>query len=66
MFAIIVTSCFQIKAQASFKNPIFPGFYPDPSICRVGDHYYPVNSSFEQFRNTPVFRCKGSVNRERI
>ena len=21
-------------------NPVIPGFYPDPSICRVGDDYY--------------------------
>ena len=24
------------------KNPIIPGFYPDPSICRVGEDYYLV------------------------
>lgn len=29
-----------------FKNPILSGFYPDPSVCRVGDDYYLVNSSF--------------------
>ena len=23
-------------------NPIIPGFYPDPSICRVGDDFYLV------------------------
>ena len=22
------------------KNPILSGFYPDPSICRVGEDYY--------------------------
>jgi len=30
-----------------FRNPIVPGFHPDPSICRVGDDYYMVHSSFE-------------------
>ena len=28
------------------KNPILTGFYPDPSICRAGDDFYIVNSSF--------------------
>ena len=27
-------------------NPVLPGCYPDPSICRVGNDYYMVNSSF--------------------
>jgi len=22
--------------KTTYKNPILPGFYPDPSICRVG------------------------------
>ena len=26
-------------------NPIIPGFYPDPSICRVGDDFYLVWAS---------------------
>ena len=29
------------------KNPIIPGFHPDPSICRVDKDYYLVTSSFE-------------------
>ena len=27
-------------------NPIMPGFYPDPSICAVGEDYYLCNSTF--------------------
>ena len=38
----------------TYENPIIPGFYPDPSICRVGEDYYLVNSSFEFF---PACRC---------
>ena len=29
------------------KNPILPGFNPDPSILRVGDDYYIATSTFE-------------------
>ncbi|RLK52656.1 glycoside hydrolase family 43 protein [Microbacterium telephonicum] len=35
-------------------RPIIPGFYPDPSICRVGDVYYVVNSSFEYLPGLPI------------
>lgn len=24
------------------KNPIIPGYYPDPTICRVKDDFYLV------------------------
>jgi len=36
-------------------NPVLPGFYPDPSICRVGPDYYLVCSSFEYFPGVPIF-----------
>jgi len=29
------------------RNPILPGFNPDPSILRVGDDYYIATSTFE-------------------
>jgi beta-xylosidase len=32
----------------TYANPIIPGFHPDPSICRVGEDYYLVTSSFAQ------------------
>ncbi|MEY9930601.1 xylan 1,4-beta-xylosidase [Catenulispora sp. GP43] len=36
-------------------NPVLPGFHPDPSICRVGEDYYLVCSSFEYFPGVPIF-----------
>ncbi len=41
-----------------FTNPILPGFYPDPSICRVGGDYFLVNSSFEYFPGVPIFHSR--------
>jgi len=29
-----------------YTNPILAGFYPDPSICRVGEDFYLINSTF--------------------
>ena len=40
------------------KNPIIPGFYPDPSICRVGDDFYLAVSSFELCPGIPLFHSK--------
>lgn len=53
-------------SQVHFQNPILPGFYPDPSICRVNDDYYMVNSSFGYFPGVPIFHSKNLVNWEQI
>lgn len=49
-----------------FHNPILPGFYPDPSICRVAGDYYLVTSSFAYFPGVPIFYSKDLVNWEQI
>lgn len=39
-----------------FRNPILPGFNPDPSICYVpGKGYFVATSSFEYFPGLPVY-----------
>ncbi len=48
--------------QKKFINPILPGGYPDPSICRVDDDFYIVNSSFEYFPGLPIHHSKDLVN----
>lgn len=48
------------------KNPIIPGFYPDPSICRVGDDFYICCSSFEAYPGLPIFHSKDLANWEQI
>ena len=49
-----------------YSNPIIPGFYPDPSICRSGEDYYLVTSSFEFFPGVPLFHSKDLINWEQI
>ncbi|MBO6040084.1 MAG: glycoside hydrolase family 43 protein, partial [Oscillospiraceae bacterium] len=44
--------------EKKLRNPIIPGFYPDPSICRVGDDFYLVCSSFELCPGIPLFHSK--------
>ena len=45
-----------------YKNPIIPGFNPDPSICRVGDDFYLVTSTFEFFPGVPIYHSKNLIN----
>ena len=49
-----------------YRNPVIPGFHPDPSICRVGEDYYLVTSSFEYFPGVPVYRSRDLVHWEQI
>ena len=55
----------ELNAQG-FKNPVLPGFHADPSVCRVGDDFYLVNSTFQYFPGVPVFHSKDLVNWEQI
>ena len=48
------------------RNPIIPGFYPDPSICRVGEDFYLACSSFELYPGIPIFHSKDLCNWEQI
>ncbi len=43
-------------------NPILRGFFPDPSVCRVGNSFYLVNSSFSYFPGLPVSRSTDLVH----
>lgn len=48
--------------SGEYLNPIVAGFYPDPSICRVGDDYYLVNSAFNYFPSLPIWHSKDLVH----
>lgn len=47
---------------SQYLNPILAGFYPDPSICRKGDTYYLVCSSFTFFPGVPLFESEDLVS----
>jgi xylan 1,4-beta-xylosidase len=61
LVVLLVCGCSQAQPR-TFRNPIISGFNPDPSICRVGDDYYVVNSSFEYFPGVPVYHSKDLVH----
>lgn len=45
-----------------YRNPVLPGFHPDPSICQGEDRYYLVTSSFEYFPGIPLFESRDLVS----
>lgn len=63
---LFVMQGFAASQSKTFRNPILRGSYPDPSICRVGNNYYMVNSTFEYFPGVPIFHSKDLVHWKQI
>jgi len=68
MAVLLFISCNSGMKQEpeTYRNPIIPGFAPDPSICRVGDDFYLINSTFEYFPGIPIYHSRDLVNWELI
>ncbi len=45
-----------------YKNPILPGFCPDPSICYANGTYYIVTSTFEFFPGVTIWESEDLAN----
>ena len=43
-------------AAQGYTNPVLPGFHADPSVCRAGDDFYLVNSTFQYFHTSKAHR----------
>ncbi|MEI7423808.1 MAG: glycoside hydrolase family 43 protein [Prolixibacteraceae bacterium] len=56
----------QCPAPKAYTNPVVTGFFPDPSVVRVGDDYYIVNSTFEYFPAIVISHSKDLVNWKQI
>lgn len=50
----------------TYSNPIIKGFHPDPSVCKVGNEYFLVVSTFEYFPGISIFRSTDLINWEQI
>jgi xylan 1,4-beta-xylosidase len=65
--SLFLTSDPSVFAQSTtIVNPILAGFYPDPSVLKVGDDYYLINSTFAYFPGLPVFQSKDLKNWKQI
>lgn len=53
-------------ASVTYTNPVLPGFYPDPSVVRVGDDYYLTTSTFEYFPGLPIFHSRDLMHWSQI
>lgn len=49
-----------------YRNPVLAGFYPDPSIVRVGGDFYLVNSTFAWFPGIPIFHSRDLIHWRQI
>lgn len=50
------------SAEELYHNPVCRGMHPDPSIVRVGEDYYMVNSSFMYFPCIPVSHSRDLIH----
>ncbi len=55
-----------MAATRFYQNPVLTGFFPDPSIIRVGEDYYMANSTFEYFPAVVISHSRDLVNWEII
>lgn len=53
-------------ATLRYTNPVVPGFYPDPSVIRVGEDYYMAASSFEYMPGLPIFHSRNLTDWRQI
>ncbi|KAJ1563245.1 hypothetical protein HK405_000007 [Cladochytrium tenue] len=49
-----------------FRNPVFPGDHPDPSILKDGATYYLVHSSFDVYPGLIIYRSRDLINWEPV
>lgn len=45
-----------------YKNPVINADYSDPDVCRAGDDYYLISSSFNAAPGLPILHSKDLVN----
>lgn len=62
---ILIAGSIAASAQG-YTNPVIRGFNPDPSVCRAGDDFYLVTSSFQYYPGVPLYHSKDLVNWEQI
>ena len=70
ILAVCTALCFvlshSLSAQTTLVNPVLTGFYPDPSIVRVGPDYYSVHSTFSYFPGLPIMHSRDLKNWKQI
>ncbi|MFV0505723.1 MAG: glycoside hydrolase family 43 protein [Bacteroidales bacterium] len=52
--------------EGQYYNPVLQGYYPDPSVCKRGEYFYLVTSTFSNFPGLPIFRSTDLINWDQI
>lgn len=50
------------QGNGTYKNPVLYADYSDPDVCRVGNDYYLVSSSFADIPGLPILHSNDLVN----
>lgn len=53
-------------SSSTYRNPVLPGFFPDPSLVRVGEDYYLINSTFQYFPAIIISHSRDLVHWKQI
>ena len=72
LISVLITLCFFVSCHSpkssennvveTYRNPVIPGDFPDPTVVRVGDTYYAATSSSEWALPYRLFRSADLVN----
>lgn len=63
---LLATCLSHATAQTgTYKNPVIPGDYPDPTVIRVGETYYSAGTSSDFAPNYPLYQSKDLINWDR-
>ncbi|NBW37771.1 MAG: glycoside hydrolase [Cytophagia bacterium] len=50
------------QGNGTYQNPVIHADYSDPDVCRVGEDFYMVSSSFDAVPGIPILHSKDLVN----
>jgi len=56
----------QNKQVATYRNPVIPGDFPDPTVIRVGKMYYAAGTTSDFAPNYPIYESTDLVNWKQI
>jgi hypothetical protein len=63
---LFFTSTLLLAMPSNDINPIIPGFSPDPSIIRIHNDFFLVNSTFHMFPGLPIYTSKDLISWKHI
>lgn len=69
LFCLLFCFSAAIAAQTpvqTYKNPVIPHDFPDPTVIRVGEDYYAAGTTSDLAPGYPIYHSRDLVNWERI